>query len=158
MQIAKQLSIAVIVIPWLLGGLETMAADASLGKPVGLECNSLVEPLGIDDPTPMFSWRLQDSRWRASQTAYQIQVASKPALLAGGKPDVWDSGRVESPESLNVTYKGSALVSQKRYYWQVKVWDNKGHPYPTSDVSWWETGLFAPSNWKAAWIGYEQEE
>src|ERR1039457_4664861 len=138
-------------------GLETGVA-ASLPKPVSLQCDSLVEPLGIDNQKPLLSWQLQDARWGAVQTAYQIQIASKPDLLASGKADVWDSGRVLSGQSVNVPYGGGPLAPQKRYYWLVKAWDMKGHLYPPSDVGWWETGLLAESNWTAKWIGYEQEE
>ncbi len=133
-------------------------AAAPLLKPIGLKCDSLVEPLGIDDPQPLLSWRLQDARWSAAQTAYQIQVASSPALLTTGKTDVWDSGRVLSDQSVNVPYTGAPLATQKRYYWRVTAWDMSGHPYPKSDVSWWEMGLLSPSNWTAKWIGFEQEE
>src|ERR1039457_1189513 len=52
-------------------GLETGVA-ASLPKPVSLQCDSLVEPLGIDNQKPLLSWQLQDARWGAVQTAYQM--------------------------------------------------------------------------------------
>jgi alpha-L-rhamnosidase len=138
-------------------GLETGVA-ASLPKPVSLQCDSLVEPLGIDNQKPLLSWQLQDARWGAVQTAYQIQIASKPDLLASGQADVWDSGRVLSGQSVNVPYGGGPLAPQKRYYWLVRAWDMHGHLYPASDVSWWETGLLTESNWTAKRIGYEQAE
>ena len=126
---------------------------ASRSKPTGLKCDSLIEPLGIDSPKPLLSWKLQDASWGAAQTAYQILVGSKPNAA-----DVWDSGRIASNQSVNVPYAGSALEAQKRYYWVVKVWDKDSKPYPASDVSWFETGLLAATNWKAKWIGYEEEE
>ncbi len=134
------------------------AAPASSLKPTGLLCDSLVEPLGIDSAQPLFSWRLQDTRWGAAQTSYQVQVASSAALLASGKADVWDSGRVQSSQSVGVVYAGRALQPYKRYYWFVKAWDMNQRLYPASDVSWWETGVLKATNWEAKWIGYEQEE
>ncbi len=133
-------------------------APISLLKPVGLKCNSLVEPLGIDPTAAQLSWRLQDGRWGAIQTAYQIRVASSAALLTAGKPDIWDSGRIESSQSVNIAYAGPSLRPETRYYWLVTVWDKDGHRYPVSDISWWETGLLNGANWRAKWIGFEEPE
>jgi len=127
-------------------------------KPVGLRCDSLVQPLGIDTETPSLSWRLTDKSWGAKQTAYEIMVASKPDAAGGKKADVWDSGRIASEQSVGVSYTGPRLEAQKRYYWRVKVWDKDGTPYPVSDASWWEMGLLTPDAWKGKWITYEQPE
>jgi alpha-L-rhamnosidase len=134
------------------------ANTAAVRAPAKLTCDSLVEPLGLDDAQPRLSWQLRDSRQGARQTAYQIQVASKQQLLAGGKADVWDSGKIESDRSVGVTYSGPALDAEKRYYWRVKVWDKNGKPYPISEASWWETGLMSAAQWQAKWIGYETSE
>ena len=84
--------------------------------PSHLRCESLQEPLGIDVTRPRLSWQLQDTRRGVRQTAYEILVASGPALLEAGKADVWDSGRIESAESVSVSYGGPALESSHRYY------------------------------------------
>lgn len=132
--------------------------QTSLMKPHGLKTDSLITPLGDDNDHPRFSWLLQDDRPGARQTAYEIQITSTPAVLTDGKADVWDSGRVTSDQSIGVVYAGPALAAAIRYYWQVKVWDKDGQAYPTSDPSWWETGLLGPQNWQASWIGYEEQE
>ena len=75
----------------------TCIASASAGKPQHLTCDSLEHPLGIDSLQPTFSWQLQDDGFAARQTAYRIEVATKPSLLSG-KPDVWDSGH---PDLIN---------------------------------------------------------
>jgi alpha-L-rhamnosidase len=141
-------------------GLTLFAGNAlaQSTKPVQLKCQSLTTPLGMDDPKPVLSWELQDASPGARQTAYEIQVASSGASLAAGKPDLWDSGRVGSPDSIGATYGGSALSPSKRYFWRVIVWGRDGKPYPASEVSWWETGLLRQENWKAKWIGYEESE
>ena len=133
------------------------SAASSVGKPNHLTCDSLEHPLGIDSAQPLLSWQLQDAGFAARQTAYRIKVATKPALLEGGKPDVWDSGRIASDKSFGVMYGGPELAASTRYYWRVELWDKDGKPYPASDVSWWETGLLKES-WKAQWIGYEDAE
>src|SRR5580704_10227489 len=138
--------------------LLTGSAAAQSAKPMKLECESLVTPLGMDTAKPQLSWKMQDTRAGARQTAYQIQVASKAEILADGKGDVWDSGRVESNNSQGVIYGGPAFEPSKRYYWRVLVWDKDGKAGALSEPSWWETGLLQQANWKAKWIGYEEPE
>ncbi|MBV9342018.1 MAG: family 78 glycoside hydrolase catalytic domain [Acidobacteria bacterium] len=123
-----------------------------------LTCNSLITPLGIDMKPPKLSWQLRDERQGARQTAYEVQVASSPSLLQTGKADIWDSGRIGSGKSVDVAYAGTALAPERRYYWRVLTWDQDGKPYPESDVSWWETGLADPNQWRGDWIGYEEPE
>jgi alpha-L-rhamnosidase len=123
-------------------------------RPTGLKCDSLVEPLGIDTENPLLSWRLQDKAWGAKQTAYEIMVSSKP----DAKADIWDSGRVQSEQSIGIAYAGPRLEAEKRYFWRVKVWDKEGKPYPVSAASWWEMGLLTPDAWKGKWISYELPE
>ena len=138
----------------------TLAAAAAPAGPVALEVDNLKTPLGIDDVKPRFSWQLSDAARGARQTAYCIQVATRAELLAGGaaKADVWDSGRIESGESLNVGYGGPALKASARYFWRVTVWGADGKAYAASAASWWETGLLKQEAWRAGWIGYETAE
>ncbi len=105
-------------------------ASAQSPKIVKLECEGLSTPLGMDTAKPLLSWKIQDSRAGARQTAYEIQVASTGKILSTGKADVWDSGRVESDNSTPVQYGGPALEPSKRYYWRVTVWDENGKAYP----------------------------
>ncbi len=159
MQLVSQLY-RTIHAPAILFALSTVAwgATAVDTRPVGLKCDSLVEPLGIDTANPVLSWRLQDKTWGAKQTAYEILVSSMPDMSGAKKADIWDSGRVVSEQSAGVPYAGPPLEAQKRYYWRVKVWDKEGKPYPVSATSWWETGLLMPAEWKGKWISYESPE
>ena len=138
----------------------------------------LSNPIGIDAKTPRFSWQLNAGgpgtglmggpgrsastgddgvpvRRNVIQTAYEIHVSS----MADGKSLVWNSGRVSSGQSVKVLYAGPALESDKKYYWQVRVWDNGGRPSSWSRPAYWQTGLFGASDWKARWIqpGYTEE-
>ncbi len=65
---------------------------------------------------------------------------------------LWDTGKVYSDQSIHVEYDGPALKSGQRFYWQVRVWDEKDRPIAWSDVAFWEMGLLDPSDWKASWI------
>jgi len=120
--------------------------------PGHLQCEGMQEPLGIDITAPRLSWQLRDSRRGARQTGYEVRVASSAESLAEDHPDIWDSGRVNSDHSVNVLYRGPAVESRRRYYWQVRVWDSEGQPSPYSQASWWEMGLLSSQDWKAKWI------
>lgn len=148
--------LAVLPILLLLAHAALPAAP-SLSKPAHLRTDELSTPLGLDDPAPAFSWQLADPRTGARQSAYQIQVATSVAALSSGKPDVWDSGRIASAQSVGVLYSGPALVPSTRYFWRVLLWDQDSHAYPPSDAAWWETGLLATS-WQADWISAESVE
>lgn len=126
--------------------------------PVELRVDSLKTPLGIDDPAPHFSWQLRDPARGARQIAYEVLVASESELLREGKPDVWDSGRIDGGQSLDVRYGGPAFTASTRYFWQVKVWNVAGKPYSPSGIEWFETGLLRQDAWRAQWIGYETPE
>ncbi len=150
---------ALSALVFLFAAVSPLALAAYISqKPVHLQCDALTTPMGLDTPQPQLSWQLQDERFAAKQTAYQLEVAATSALLLTGKPDIWDSGRITSDKSVDVPYTGPALKPEQRYYWRVKVWDKDGKAYPASDVTWWETGLMDPSAWRGKWIGYELQE
>ncbi|WP_330278854.1 MULTISPECIES: alpha-L-rhamnosidase [unclassified Streptomyces] len=109
------------------------------------------QALGLDVPHPRLSWPLESDEPGRAQSAYQIRVATTASRL--NDPDVWDSGKVASPESTLVPYAGPALAARTRYYWSVRVWDTAGRASEWSEPSWWETGLTAASDWSARWIG-----
>ncbi len=117
-----------------------------------LVCEYRVNPLGIDVVKPRLSWQLKTGRQGARQTAYRIFAASEPGLLSEGKADLWDSGKVESDQSVNVVYVGQRLTSRQRVYWNVTVWDETGSA-STSDSAWFEIGLLNRRDWRAKWIG-----
>lgn len=123
-----------------------------------LRCEYLDRPLGLDEPHPRLSWRLDDPRRGAVQSAYRILVASSPELLAAETGDLWDSGKVESPRNNHIEYQGAPLASRQRCYWTVRVWDGDGSPSAWSPVSWWEMGLLSPDDWSASWIGVSTDE
>ena len=153
---AMRWSARTVVCGAVLGVISVQAWAAS--GPVKLRVDNLMTPLGIDDMAPRFSWQLQDPARGARQSAYEVQVASRAELLAQDKSDLWDSGRIESAQSLNVVYDGSPFAASTRYFWRVKVWDSAGRAYPASATAWWETGLLTQDAWHAGWIGYETPE
>ena len=122
---------------------------------VDLRCENLKNPVGIDIQRPAFSWKMTatDIKDRNQlQTAWHIEVASKPDLLVMDKPDIWNSGKVISNDCNNVIYNGKTLQSDKKYYWRVKVWDKNNLASEWSETAYWKTGLFNSGDWKGVWI------
>jgi alpha-L-rhamnosidase len=107
-------------------------------------------PVGIDVAQPRFSWKINGTGFNIIQSAYSIRVARSDKF--GSSDIIWQSGKKESGESVLVDYDGPALKSGQRYFWQVKVWDNKGKSSKWSETAYWETGLLSTSEWKAKWI------
>lgn len=116
-----------------------------------LRTEYLATPLGIDHPSPRFTWRMIDERTGAHQKAYEINVASTPELLASGHPDLWRSGKISSNASLT-EYDGAPLEPFTRYYWSVRLWDQ--HNVPTSEdaITWFETGWMGTAPLVGQWI------
>ena len=126
--------------------------------PVRLRCEYLENPLGIDVAAPHFSWQSDNTERNWKQAAYDLLVASTDEGLRAGKADIWDSGKVDSGESVGIVYRGPALESRKRYHWRVRVWDAAGQVSESTEGSWWETGLLHPTDWKAKWIRWKNPE
>lgn len=115
-------------------------------------CESLVRPLGVETLAPRLSWNVSTRERGFRQEAYHVQVASDPAALDAG-PDLWDSGKVASGQSILVPYAGDPLGSRRRCFWRVRVWDHEGQESDWSPVDWWEMGLLDETDWRAQWIG-----
>ncbi len=111
-------------------------------RPTGLMCELLAEPsrTEIFDPQPEFTWVVPLACRGDRQTAYQILVATSREQLVGNAADAWDSGKVESSESVAVEYQGKPLASQQTYYWKVRTWNRDGRPSGWSDPQCFRTG------------------
>jgi alpha-L-rhamnosidase len=120
-------------------------------KLVNLKCEHLVNPLGIDEQQPRFTWQMESGRRGSSQQAYQLVVGTSQADVASGKGNAWESGMVRS-SVIPVVYNGTAPEPFTRYYWSVRVQDESGTWSEWSSVAWFETGMISQSNWKGQWI------
>jgi alpha-L-rhamnosidase len=126
--------------------------------PVRLRCEYVENPLGIDAAAPHLSWQSDNAERDWQQSAYRILVASSQQGLKDGKGDVWDSGRVKSPESVGIAYAGPRLESGRRYFWTVTVWDANGKTSRSTEAAWWEMGLLDKADWKAHWISWKNPD
>lgn len=120
---------------------------------IGLRCEYLHDPLGIDEHEPRLGWRVESPRRGARQSAYQILVASSPESLAADRGDFWDSGRIESPETSPIEYRGRPLGSAQVAWWKVRAWDENGVASAWSPPARWEMALLAEDDWHGPWIG-----
>ena len=118
----------------------------------GLRCEYEVNPIGIDVAKPRLSWIITSSERGQVQTAYQVLVASSEERLRRNEGDLWDSGKVDSDQSIQVPYGGAKLGSRQPCYWKVKVWDKDGRESAYSKPAYWEMGLLTGADWKASWI------
>ena len=112
-------------------------------------------PIGFYDATPSFSWQLPQDGSVRQQSAHQIVVATAKALLPD-RADLWDSGRVDDSQSVWAAYRGKALQSRQRVYWQVRYWDEQGRAAHWSATAHFELGLLNNADWLGQWIRMEQ--
>jgi alpha-L-rhamnosidase len=122
-----------------------------------LRCEYRVNPLGIDVVKPRLSWIIESGRRGQMQSAYQILVAGSKEELKRNQGELWDSGKVESGRSNQIIYQGVALKSRMRCYWKVRVWDKDGRVSAWSKPAMWTMGLLEPEQWRAKWIGYDEQ-
>ncbi|MCK4700200.1 MAG: family 78 glycoside hydrolase catalytic domain, partial [Bacteroidales bacterium] len=115
-------------------------------------------PVGIDVQQPRLSWEITSGRRDVVQTNYQIRVAGTIEDLKSGNDLIWNTGKANSDQSIHVPYKGPALKSGQRVYWQVCIWDDNDSPSVWSEIAYWEMGLLHPSDWQASWISQANEQ
>jgi len=155
---ATSLLLVLSIAAWLASCTAPAVGDGEVAPASGaveaydLRCERRVDPLGIGTRVPRLSWKLRSGERGQRQSAYRVLVAKTVDGLRAGEGELWDSGRVESDESLTVEYAGMLLRSRQRCWWSVRVWDAAGTPSAWSEPACFETGLLEPSDWTAAWI------
>ena len=102
-------------------------------RALGLRCEHREDVPCVDHPAPRFSWALEGGK---RQTAYRLRVG-----------ELWDSGRVQSSQSVDVEYAGPPLPAGVELAWTVEVWD--GERSQVSEPARLRTAL---AGWTAEWI------
>ncbi len=111
-------------------------------------------PINIDVKNPGLSWKITATERNTMQDFYQIQAAVNLSDLKKGTNLIWDSEKVESSSSIHIKYAGQELQSMQRVYWKIRVWCGKTAS-KWSEPTYFETGLYSSSDWKAQWIKSE---
>jgi alpha-L-rhamnosidase len=117
-----------------------------------LRCEYRENPLGIDAAQPRLSWVLESNQRAEKQMAYRILVAASSESLAQNRGDLWDSGKVNSDQTIHVEYAGKPLASRMQCFWKIQVWDKAGEASAWSKPALWTMGLLNASDWDAKWI------
>ncbi len=101
-----------------------------------------VNPIGMDEKAPRFSWQLAGTG--KIQKTYRITVTDESGA------EVWDSGVVKDGRSSQIMYAGALLKPFTKYSWTLRVTDESGkNSRPVSAA--FETG-FLGTAWTAKWI------
>ncbi|MFC6907095.1 family 78 glycoside hydrolase catalytic domain [Halalkalicoccus tibetensis] len=153
-------------------GIETAAAnrdeetDEGSITPTNLrveyarEPNNVLPTVDNSDSTlevPRFSWEVAGPRGTV-QSAYRILVAESRDTVENGDSDVWDSGVIDSSQSIHVPYDGEALEADTTYYWTVRLWDGD-EASDWCDSTQFVTALPAGDEyWEGEWIGPDYGE
>ena len=145
-----------VAVVFLVSSLTVSAAESTSVEDLVLEYHT--NPVGIDVQKPRLSWKIISDKENVLQVSYEIRVADSPSNLNRKNRLIWDSGKVNSNQSVNVEYQGPELEPMQRVYWQVRVWDNDGKATKWSEPAFWEMGLTAPELWTASWITMENEK
>lgn len=130
--------------------LQTKGAQAITATAIDLKCEHMVQPLGIDQPSPRLSWRMDDQRQGALQSAYQLMLGTDSAALAKGTQLLWNTGKQTSALAL-LRYKGQKLQPFTKYFWRLQLWDKDQKPLKAV-ISSFETGMMGMEQWQGTWI------
>ena len=121
--------------------------SAPTTAPTFLRTEYQIDPLGLDETEPRFSWLLADGRRGARQTGYHVLVASSLDRLNRNDADFWDSGEVASDDTAQIAYAGVPLRAFCRAFWKVRVKDSEGQRTPWSQSARFELGPLALDDW-----------
>lgn len=124
-------------------------------KVTNLTTEHKVNPLGVDSPQPRFSWKITGSGNEIMQSAYSIRVSTDNNFSSS--KTIWQTGWKQSDESVLQAYDGPELKPSTRYFWEVRIRDNKKRESKWSLPAFFETGLISPTGWQAKWIEMEAD-
>src|SRR5882672_5116139 len=92
----------------------TLYAQIAAIRPAQLRTEYRINPIGIDVSEPRLSWQSNAVNPKSrdlKQTAYRI-------VVTGDKGELWDTGKVESDQSIHIAYKGKPLADGARANWK----------------------------------------
>lgn len=104
------------------------------------------DTLGIGNPAPRLTWRVETNAANWTQTAYEIAL-----------DDVL-TGKIESDQSTLVAWPFPPLQARQRVGIRVRVWGSDGAQSNWSEAAWAEVGLLAAEDWHANFISPTWEE
>ena len=133
--------------------LPAMCIMAGNFKPSRLRCEYLSNPICISERHPQFSWIVSSDDNEVWQSNYELLISDNLSSLRKGEGNMWNTGIVNSDESIQITYEGKPLKPFTRYYWKVRLRNQVGKWSDWSEIAWFETTMLDEADWKADWIG-----
>lgn len=109
-----------------------------------IKTDNKINPIGIDNPTPCFSWSF-DSCDYSCQKSFNLIVKDSRQNC------VWDSGVIVSEDCLGIMYQGTQLSSKEIYNIELTVYTEDGNK--ATAISTFETGIMSKKEWKGVWLG-----
>jgi hypothetical protein len=148
----KRALAGVFLISFLFLTLSVRAESAS--APTDLLCDLLAHPeeTVITTAMPKFGWVYHPSFQNDAQSSYRVIVASSEDLANHGTGDLWDSGTVNSSDSINVSYGGKELRADADYYWRVQTTDGRGSVGPFSSIQHFRTDAKLEDLSHVSWV------
>lgn len=107
-----------------------------------------VNPIGITEKHPRFSWKLESGERDTIQQSYHIVVTTDEKI-------VWET-KAESEESVLIPYAGEELRDETLYQVSVAATDNHGNT-AVGEMS-FETGILEPETFQAKMITHDFPE
>src|SRR5438874_596758 len=90
--------------------------------PTALLCDLLAHPekTVIANPTPSFGWVVPTTAENDIQSAFEIIVTTDSG------EEMWKTGKLASPRSIDIKYAGKPLQPRTKYAWKVRTWNRAG--------------------------------
>ena len=73
-------------------------------------CESIIDPVGIDNPQPAFSWIVNSEKRGTRQAACQVIFADNEKDIRRNKGTLWDSGKITGDEKNAMFYHGPRIA------------------------------------------------
>lgn len=108
-------------------------------------CEYLKNPVGIDLEHPRFSWIVPTQT--SAQKSYQI-IVTEPV----SKREVWNTGLIESDQTVNIPYQGETLETARTYLYTIRSVTTAGETFESPE-QFFTMGLMDKPVWDAPWIG-----
>lgn len=98
------------------------------------------EKVLILDNRPEYTWIVPETIQK--QSAYQILVATSKDKLEEDHADIWNSGKINDGNSVEIEHNGQNLDDTSSYCWKVRVWgEGMKEPSAFSKVQFFRTGI-----------------
>lgn len=110
----------------------------------------LQNPQGVSG-RPQFLWVMESDKKCVKQTAYRLQIGKEGDF----SEPVYDSGKVETEQSAQISPEGFWMETLTSYCARVKVWNNYGEESAWSAPADFLSALKDSTEWKAEFISGE---